>query len=687
MKNQKKMAKHPWIEASDEMVKWATGSQHKYITSADILDFEQEKILLLHFYPVAKLSNGIVNAEFRVFQTQEDYITEALVDGKQVFTTGSINHKLGWYFWNNVADAKVLFDEHIKAIEEFTQSSNEGQPLKLVCDLQTNIQKSRLDKKHKAITDVIDERMEHVLELPEDFKDWINNTAMHFSRYIFYTYDSKSKVMDGTCTHCLKEVKVTKPKHNHIGTCPSCSSQVQFKASGKTTRHFDQASAAVFQNYNEGFIVRFFRIRRFFDHCHCPSTHYDEVRRDFHKSELIPSTIKPYFKESNMAFEFGLFKQTGKTRWCNYEGHEPMNEVAVYSDNLDGILENTRYKYSALKTLVESKPGFQVNLGYFFERFSQQPYIEYLIKLGLFNLTSNLLSYEGVDGINKTGNSLESILKIDKLSLKTLQNLNGNRITLSILQAMEKAQLRLTDHLIKEITLKIGNQPILFKLAQYTTIHKVVKYLNSQKKSIVRKKEISGCWMSSQYKATVEPEDHELSNAFKDYMDYITFCTDLKYDLMNEFILFPRDLKHAHDEASKNVQIYKDKISAEKRRLKEIEFNAMASKLNELYGLRHKNFIVMAPESAAELTNEGQTLHHCVSTYLDRIVAGRSIVLFIRKVDEPKTPYCTIEIIDNHINQCRGKNNKNMSEEVAGVLKKLRATKLQVKEAVNQVAM
>lgn len=36
-------------------------------------------------------------------------------------------------------------------------------------------------------------------------------------------------------------------------------------------------------------------------------------------------------------------------------------------------------------------------------------------------------------------------------------------------------------------------------------------------------------------------------------------------------------------------------------------------------------------------------MHHCVASYADRIIAGTSIIFFMRKADKPDEPYITME--------------------------------------------
>ena len=36
-------------------------------------------------------------------------------------------------------------------------------------------------------------------------------------------------------------------------------------------------------------------------------------------------------------------------------------------------------------------------------------------------------------------------------------------------------------------------------------------------------------------------------------------------------------------------------------------------------------------------------MHHCVASYADRVIDGTSIIFFMRKAEDPETPYITME--------------------------------------------
>jgi len=140
----------------------------------------------------------------------------------------------------------------------------------------------------------------------------------------------------------------------------------------------------------------------------------------------------------------------------------------------------------------------------------------------------------------------------------------------------------------------------------------------------------------------------------------------LEYDLSNSEVLFPKNLKQAHDLA---YSIIKDK------ELKNAELPQIARQYesySNLYSYEDKNYCIMPPSRHNDLKNEGKTLCHCVATYAKRVAVGSTIILFIRKTSEKDKPYFTLELNPTtyEIEQCRGLRNCAYPKEVKDFMDK-----------------
>ena len=98
-----------------------------------------------------------------------------------------------------------------------------------------------------------------------------------------------------------------------------------------------------------------------------------------------------------------------------------------------------------------------------------------------------------------------------------------------------------------------------------------------------------------------------------------------------------------------------------------IKYAAEAEKFNEAlkkiqkYKFEGDNFIAITPTAPQDLAKEGMTLHHCVKSYIGRVSNGYTNIMFIRKKEDPDTPFYTVEISNNGtIEQIHGFGNCNV---------------------------
>lgn len=93
------------------------------------------------------------------------------------------------------------------------------------------------------------------------------------------------------------------------------------------------------------------------------------------------------------------------------------------------------------------------------------------------------------------------------------------------------------------------------------------------------------------------------------------------------------------------------------RRLREEMFAKLPKKRYDL-----GEFILRHPKTVKEIVQEGRELHHCVATYVDKIIQGETDVMFLRKKSEPDKPFFTVEIQNYRVIQCRTDHNQTDPE-------------------------
>ena len=130
-------------------------------------------------------------------------------------------------------------------------------------------------------------------------------------------------------------------------------------------------------------------------------------------------------------------------------------------------------------------------------------------------------------------------------------------------------------------------------------------------------------------------------------------CRDMEVSINEKY---PKSLKKDHDIARLNYKINSDKIT-----------QRVFEKVTSDYGyknleFKNKNFCVLSPQSPSDLVKEGDSLSHCVSSYIKDVCDERCKIYFIRSVEDMDTPLLTVEVRNNRIVQVRGKFNRCANE-------------------------
>lgn len=234
------LKQHP-LKLAGEAEKAYRTEKDLQLVVPELMDTPDGKILVLNVYVQAELGKGILEPQYRIFQTKEDYLTEYVQDGKW-----------GTAVWDYIA-AKSAGRQRIycgdcykvrladpldgKIITEYFGAKSRLDPIRLVCERQDEIREKKLKTRQQKIMEKIDGRMVNVQPYDEEFLKWAEEEVLHWSRYIFYKYAGR-KYLKGVCTHCRQEVTLErgKTRHNRKGVCPLCHSPVIYIAEGRKPR-------------------------------------------------------------------------------------------------------------------------------------------------------------------------------------------------------------------------------------------------------------------------------------------------------------------------------------------------------------------------------------------------------------------------------------------------------------------
>ncbi len=169
-----------------------------------------------------------------------------------------------------------------------------------------------------------------------------------------------------------------------------------------------------------------------------------------------------------------------------------------------------------------------------------------------------------------------------------------------------------------------------------------------------------GQWEDA-YELEPEDEDPEPDAAIPDVqilLDYWSMAEQLGQDLADAQVRYPRSLMVAHDDAAELMRQRADAGRANLFRLRRKYLSKWAFAADGL--------LIRPAASQQDLTDEGNHLHHCVSTYGKRHTEGKSAIFFIRRKSRPGESYYTLELDEKKltVRQNRGLRNCPRTPEV-----------------------
>lgn len=620
-----------------------------YIIRTAVRNIAGQRILVLYIYQRESILAGSIKPRWVMFHSRDDFATLSFrEDAKatwQCSTLGSLD-RIGGF------DSKCAFyrQQDESRVARFCKC--ERGAISMLGYLQRLISyRKELERKWKKQRAIID-RMKYVPVLPRDLKGFIHREVM--PQYIFYDYQRKAPG-HAYCTACRHEVRIAAAKHNTSGLCPRCKKKITFKCRGRRGRIFDRETVQVLQKAEgNGLVLRITKVYRSFADSDIPNHFeiWENARQFITLSSSGQCSVDAYYYHYKAGYDL--------TPWCN--GYRPVfdrwkyNFTAdmsgvLYQRNLSDTLKDTPWAYSQLEAFsgIASFSGVATFLSAYIKR----PKIEHLIKMKLYRLVSGIIyggySYSALQAINFNGENMRAILGIDRPYFPLLRELNPSIDQLHLIRQLLQADHKPSTEQIKWfIASKISNADAAKELLAHMSVHKLQRYVEQQ--------------FAPEDEAALKRVDYyKMNTLITDYHDYLCMCKELQYDVKNSFILFPRELKAAHDSVAKTL---KDKRTAEHEK-------AIAGSFDEWqkrYQYQGKELMMIPPHSAKEIVDEGAALHHCVRLYVKNVAEKKSVILFVRSVDEPDKSLCTVEVKDGQVTQARGFDNEEPPAQIAAFI-------------------
>lgn len=507
---------------------------------------------------------------------------------------------------------------------------------------QKGLADERLIRVHRAELEEIDTVMENVPELPKNFMDWAGTGAYKKSQYLIFNRKEK----DAFCTVCNQHMQPkVEWKHNEFGKCPHCRAEITYKSYFKQKCLSDRKRIGILQRMKnkDGYILRSFESQ---------ISRYQEkgYQKEFWAHEDYRYQITTDFKIYDV-FEYGEYKYTGKVRWCHelphggyFNGYYNVSrdEVILYPQNIKTMLKDTKLKYSNLHVLFKHFEGCYLRPVNIMDCFANIPVTEVMTKVGLYNYTLDICKNRWNQKEWKK-ESPWNYLEITKDYFRMAVKHNCRMMQIDVMKSASERNIKLTWEMVVFYTKYLhGMQDEIFALGHAEKMYRYMKELS--------------------YTTT----------RLGDYMDYLHDLDYLEIPKTKE-VLFPKNFATEHQQIALEAAIKRDEIKAKQYRQKEKLYKKMLPELKKLYECEDKELQIVIPTCKKDFTVEGQQNHNCVGgIYFDKVVEKRSVVVFLRKKEDLKQSFCTVEFdTKGNVLQNRAKYNHQAPEEAVAFINKL----------------
>ena len=487
---------------------------------------------------------------------------------------------------------------------------------------------------------------ESILLMPSEIPDFVRDWAMKRMTKVMFYVKLKRGSYDAYCEACGKKVHLSRARSARKIECPACGAVVQLRNGAKSPNGVGESMACAYlERDGDAFTQRLFECYKT-----CWRTgeevavkyYFTEEERNFRRAEK-KATLFSYHPISQGKNKGNWRSGPGITHGMGWGGWKLRDRyINTYPYNLSAVLHGTPYQYSMLETAAENN---LVNPMFYFDNYDDEPRLELLYKVGLYRAAAEITEYYGDDARRM----MRAVRSLKDLGI-------GSRA-----EAAECARMTV-GQIVARKEIKTWNIDEEDRAAAL----EFVVCLNQRSGTDFRYDFISRERMFKYFLAQ-RVDYHEAENFIADYTDYISECSLLGANVNDTAVKMPHSLKKAHDWATTERKVQ------EKQAYEEL-VAAVYDSLHALTEWSDGTYQIIMPRSAREIVEEGVRQNHCVGRYVERVATGESVILFLRRVEDPEKSFYTIEIKKDmrrcHIVQVRGERNIAATDEVNAFCKK-----------------
>lgn len=497
--------------------------------------------------------------------------------------------------------------------------------------------------------------MDLFFNVPELDETHIKSVEDYFDNYIFYRNVRKSRRF-GYCSACgglikvhhtitddlIGEPELWGARNGTTGLCPLCDAPVTYKPAGlyRSMRTLQRYQYVVFllKGSDPNLVWA-----RAYNAC---VTYYDDRRKKLALLEKATYRFTPgkcdvrwrsasvYFDQNRLAFWGDVFAgYTGDWISCKKPREPwqstPYRDYPYYLVLGREILSDTFFRYSRFEKVFPNCEA-QKALS-FLSWYCTCPALEIAVRTGANAAIQRLLC----DGVK---NHLS-------LNWKANNPIDFYRTTKSVYKEMRRSVDDISEMLIAYPSAASSPK----ELRDALMIRRLLCGWNEALRFGAFAKRFCGS-----VSAAVGYLEKRLVFNWWFYRDYLDMAQELGFDLTVHNVLYPKDLKKAHDDVLKSYNAVKREIERRKTAELKRKRRKFLAKRGKMYEYLTDEYLIRLPLNAEEIVAEGRALHHCVGTYVGRHLEGSTTILFLRRVLEPDQPFFTVEMQDKRMVQCHG---------------------------------
>lgn len=626
---------------------------------------KDKRMLIIAFFDREAAANGSSNPSGVLYLGRDQYLTHCWKDGREYWKESRLPRVM-----DRIRSQKsiCLTKQDENRILSFLKKwdPDAGNYLQnylwditfKIEEYQTHILERRLLATKERRAQQIDRRMEEVPLIPSAFENWLKEGPLLHSRYALYLRTNRN-MAHCFCTHCQSQFWTVRdseglfPAHNKEGICPVCHSKIIYKHRRKISGLRDSANAALFQKTQKGeLLLRYFTA----DWEYISFERRGEIRL-FERARLFFNTSG----EITGQYKYGYSAKTGRHGWydtkdrltgplehLSYEVRLGMYQTQVnvwfqqyhlYPYNLHAMLRYANLSYDLKRYLREpvDVTGYLLNG-------LQYPYAPSLYRIGLERVTKDILEEYAVPISPDVPGPLHKKFGVPKEMMSWVKKYQWGMKEINLLVAIG---CKITEEELGWILNNDISAQHISYLRQFMSIHKLIRYLDRQ----VRERKSTPQWYTGSLAKTYAG----------DWKDYLQMCENLGYDIRQDRVLFPKNLRDEHD---KMVQLTRMHFDVEMDQ----KIQKLYPALDRDYSYAAGGYLIRPPKDFQEFIDEGANLLHCVCTnrYYVSHVNGRNLIFFVRKENEPEQPFYTMEYnaAEGEVLQLRGFRNQDPPAEV-----------------------